>query len=272
MCTVSSIASVHKWNMPTICPACGSKIILSDNHKQMYCSNKFGCPSYAEGKLACWTKTIGAKDFGVSTIQDIVKLGFTSIADLYEDKVYNELKKLDGYGDKSISTLKKEIEDHKNLSFAKFISGFNLDGFGETQIQKILDFTKKTTVEELSCVNNFKCDGIGEELNRKFIDEFSLKLGEMKKVEKLVNIESEKAVASGLKLSRLSFCFTGKACMPRSKLEEMVIANGCTVSAVKKGLSYLVTDDENSTSSKFIAATKLGIKKMTSKEFLELMT
>ena len=272
MCTVTSISSIHNWNMPTVCPACGSKIILSDNHKQMYCSNKSGCPSYAEGKLACWTRTIGAKDFGVSTIQDIVKLGFASIADLYEDKVYDALKKLDGYGDKSINSLKKEIAEHKNMSFAKFISGFNLDGFGETQIQKILDFTKKTSVTELSLIKDVKCEGIGDELSKRFVDEFALKLDEMKKVEKLVTIESEKKISSGSKLSGLSFCFTGKACMPRSKLEEMVIANGGSVSAVKKGLSYLVTDDENSSSSKFIKATKLGVKKITSKEFLELIT
>ena len=92
----------------------------------------------------------------------------------------------------------------------------------------------------------------------------------MKKVEKLVTIDSEKKISSGSKLSRLSFCFTGKACMPRSKLEEMVISNGGSVSAVKKGLSYLVTDDTESGSSKNVKAKELGIPVITSTAFVEM--
>lgn len=59
--------------------------------------------------------------------------------------------------------------------------------------------------------------------------------------------------------------------MPRAKLEAMVVENGGTNSAVKKGLTYLVTDDTESGSAKNVKAKELGIPVITSTEFLKLV-
>ena len=71
------------------------------------------------------------------------------------------------------------------------------------------------------------------------------------------------------KLSGLSFCFTGKAeaIGTRTDCENLVIKYGGIISTVKKGLSYLVTDDINSGSSKNKKAKELGIPTITSYEF-----
>jgi len=73
-------------------------------------------------------------------------------------------------------------------------------------------------------------------------------------------------------LSGFSFCFTGElATMKRSRAEALVKSLGGSVrSAVAKGLSYLVTNDPLSGSSKNKKAGSLGVAIIDEKAFLEL--
>ena len=74
------------------------------------------------------------------------------------------------------------------------------------------------------------------------------------------------------KLNGMSFCFTGAGCKPRKELQMLVEENGGIVkSGVAKGLSYLVSDDKDSTSSKMVKAKSLGITLISSSEFLEMI-
>jgi DNA ligase (NAD+) len=113
---------------------------------------------------------------------------------------------------------------------------------------------------------------VSEEVIKKFADEFMLKLWDMVDAigTGLFKLEAAKKVeVKDGKLTGKSFCFTGKAeaIGSRSKCEELVIANGGTISSVKKGLSFLVTDDTESGSSKNKKAKELGIPVITSFEF-----
>ena len=85
----------------------------------------------------------------------------------------------------------------------------------------------------------------------------------------IITIES----LSDGKLSGLSFCFTGELkTMKRQDAEFLVKENGgSSKSSVTKDLSYLVTNDTTSGSSKNIKAQKLGIKIINEEEFLELL-
>ena len=60
--------------------------------------------------------------------------------------------------------------------------------------------------------------------------------------------------------------------MKRSDAEKMVkAAGGTTKSSVTKDLSYLVTNDVSSGSSKNRKAAELGIPVVTEKEFLQML-
>ena len=73
-------------------------------------------------------------------------------------------------------------------------------------------------------------------------------------------------------LSGKSFCFTGElVTMKRSDAEKIVKENGGTCkSSVTKDLSYLVTNDVSSGSSKNAKAAKLGIPVIDEKAFLAM--
>ena len=81
-----------------------------------------------------------------------------------------------------------------------------------------------------------------------------------------------KQVGGGL-LAGKSFCFTGElVTMKRADAEQLVKKNGGSIkSSVTKDLSYLVTNDTTSGSSKNQKAAKLGIPVIDEKTFLELI-
>ena len=80
-------------------------------------------------------------------------------------------------------------------------------------------------------------------------------------------------VTSGGTLEGKSFCFTGELrTMKRADAQNLVKEKGGSVkSSVVKGLSYLVTNDTSSGSSKNKRAAELGIPVITEEEFLALV-
>ena len=81
-----------------------------------------------------------------------------------------------------------------------------------------------------------------------------------------------KIPVEGGSLSGLSFCFTGELSMKRSQAEQLVKEHGGTTkSSVVKGLSYLVTNDTASGSSKNKKAAQLGIPVIDETAFMKLL-
>ena len=50
---IHTLATSHKWNLPTVCPVCGGELTLSDNHCQLRCVNEF-CKSKFSGRIGKW--------------------------------------------------------------------------------------------------------------------------------------------------------------------------------------------------------------------------
>ena len=271
---VIDLAKAHKWNLPTVCPKCGGELILSENHKQLYCGNT-NCKSYIAGRLNKWTIVNNIKEFGTATIEKIAEK-FDSINCIYKDEVYDWLKTLDGYGERSVAKMRKEIEDHKSMTLAKFIAGFNIEDIGEKVAQKIIDNVgaKKLSDLQNKDYNNFEGDGIRKLTAMKFANGMAALADDMNETLKYVTLieEGGNEKVSGGNLEGMSFCFTGAMAHKRSDLEKMVVENGGTISGVNKKLTYLVQQDPNSTSGKSEKAKELGIKIISPEEFLKMIS
>jgi DNA ligase (NAD+) len=192
---------------------------------------------------------------------------------------YNVIMSKNGY--KIHMNLHKALA--KPMTLAKFVSLFDLRGFGE---KKFLDLDQLPQFKgfyenPLEVLMNMKLQDfqtshpasmVSLDVISKFAYEFGLKRRDMLNAIKtgLFKLEAAKKIeVKDGKLSGKSFCFTGKAeaIGTRSKCEELVIANGGTISKVNKTLSFLVTDDTESGSSKNKKAKELGIPVITSFEF-----
>ncbi|MBR4792228.1 MAG: hypothetical protein IK038_14000 [Bacteroidaceae bacterium] len=274
MSTLQELATQHNWNLPTVCPVCGSALELSPNHMHLTCTNEF-CSSRASGTIAKWCSIIGIKELGLTTIEKVQEQGFFSTI----GKAYQELDDtaIDAYMipllGKNWANIRKEFGAHREMSLAQFIAGYNIAGIGEKQVQKVIDFY---SIKEFSgffwsdSSQRFICDGIGSVLSQKLSKGLEVNKADMEETIKHIRIIKQE-LATG-SLTGKSFCFTGAMEYKRKDLQDMVTAQGGTnLDSVTKNLTYLVIADPNSTSGKAKKARDLGITLISPEQFLEMV-
>jgi DNA ligase (NAD+) len=266
-------------HLPTVCPCCGGDLTITESGF-VECQN-MSCKNKVKHMFAEFFTKLEVEGAGEGFIENLAaeKKTITEVLQMSNTDFYNVIMSKNGY--KIHMNLHKALA--KPMTLAKFVSLFDLRGFGE---KKFLDLDQlapfKGVYEEPEAVlagvtaedlkKHHPASMVSEDVIAKFAFEFCLKREDMVNAIKtgLVKLEAAKKVeVKDGKLSGKSFCFTGKAeaIGSRSKCEELVIANGGTISSVKKGLSFLVTDDTESGSSKNKKAKELGIPVITSFEF-----
>lgn len=274
--TLETLSTTHNWNLPTVCPVCGEPLVLSENHKQLSCSNAF-CSSRSSGTIAKWCEKMKIMEMGLTTIEKIQEYGyFMSISSMYDQIDNPDVNKTmkNEFG-KVWSNIKKQIQSHMECTLAQFISGYNIPGVGEKQVQKIMDNLNLKEFNDFFLTDNpcrFICDGIGEIISTKLHEGLSKNRDDMVKTLTAVTVLVPKTVNTDSKLGGKSFCFTGAMEYKRAVLQGYVDREGgVNKDTVGKGLDYLVMADPNSTSSKAVKARSLGITIISPEEFLVMV-
>lgn len=264
---------------PSKCQVCGSELV--DEGTRLYCPNKL-CPKRILHQLMKWVGVIDIRDFGETLITQLYNTGLLkSISDIYSLTV----ESLTPYflKEKSLTEEKKSlgaqkvydsIQAHREVSLEKFIAGFDIEGIGETIVEKLTQAGYDTLEKILDLTEEQIADvyGFAEILAHTF------RTGLDENKEEMLSLVEEgkikiKENRTNLKLSGKSFCFTGELhSMKRTDAQNLVKENGGSVkSSVVKGLSYLVTNDTSSGSSKNVKASELGIPVINEEEFLALL-
>lgn len=263
--------------IPNKCETCGTELV--DDGSRLYCPNK-ECPKRILHQLLKWQQVVDIRDLGETLITSLYKDGrLKSISDIYtltvEELVPYFLNEESIEAEKESLGAKKvyaSIQSHKKMNLATFIAGFDIEGFGETLAEKIVaagfDSLQKmldATEEQIAAVYGF-----AEITAHTIVAGLKENAEEMRKLaDGIIEIEQ----AGGGKLSGKSFCFTGElVTMKRADAEQLVKKNGGqTKSSVTKDLSYLVTNDTSSGSSKNQKAAKFGIPIINEEEFLKMV-
>lgn len=262
---------------PDKCECCGSKLI--DNGSRLYCPNK-KCSKRILHQLLKWVQVADIRDLGETLVTQLFEKGkVQSISDLYklsaedltpfflnEESLAAEKKSL---GAEKVAA---SIQNHRKMSLAVFVAGFDIEGIGETTVEKLvaagfntLNALLNMTVEQASAVYGF-----AEILAKTAVDGLNENALEMRFLaENFVEIVQDSAG----KLVGKSFCFTGELhSMKRNDAEALVKVNGGTCkSSVTKDLSYLVTNDVSSGSSKNQKAVKFGIPVINEEQFFKML-
>ncbi len=264
--------------VPSKCSCCGETLI--DEGTRLYCPNK-NCSKRVLHQLLKWISVIDIRDFGETLVTSMFNKGAVkSVADIYrltEDSLTpfflnadSMEKEKDSLGAKKVY---ESIQSHKKMSLSVFIAGLDIEGIGETTVQKLID-AGYTNLEKLQ---NASVDAIASVYGFAEIMAKTFKKG-LEENHSLIKELLEKGLVSleetgEGKLTGKSFCFTGElVTMKRNDAEALVKKNGGSCkSSVTKDLNYLVTNDTTSGSSKNVKAAKLGIPVITEEEFLALI-
>lgn len=264
-------------NLPNVCPVCGGDLEVLENG-MIRCINK-SCEQKVAHKIEKCLDKLGVKGAGpayfTKASKDCKNLFdyLSSITKSDEESV----KWANGInGEKVAKKVRAALK--KEIAISTFISCFDIEAVGEGQIDKVLAAIPKADLNFFlhpGSSKQFICEGISDILADKIYYGMIENVEEIEKCLSFFNVKSNepKVEKKGGKLAGLSFCFTGKAetIGSRQDCEKLVTSLGGTISSVKKGLNYLVTDDTESGSSKNKKAKELGIKTITSFEFKKLI-
>lgn len=275
----ASRAALTPVVQPQVCGVCGTALV--DEGTRLYCPNK-ECSKRILHQLMKWNTVVDIRDLGETLIRTLFADGTVrSISDIY--KLDGETLRPYFLNEESMSKEKLSlgaekvalsIQNHRAVTLPRFVAGFDIEGIGETLVEKLIAGGYNTlsklfdaTEEQIASVYGF-----AEILAHTFVQGMAENREEMESLVNSGTIRLNEGSTDGL-FSGKSFCFTGElVTMKRADAENLVKENGGMVkSSVVKGLSYLVTNDTASGSSKNVRAAQLKVPVITEKEFLALL-
>ena len=266
--------------IPEICGTCGSK--LQNDGTRLFCPNP-KCSKRALHQIEKWVSVLDIRDFGSTLIKNLFDAkDIQSISDIY--KLTEETLTKHFLNEESIEKDKvslgakkvlQAIEKSRNVSLAKFIAGFDIEGIGENMVEKLIEagFSSLDSLLNASETDFENVYMFAKITAKTLFNGLKDNKEEMENLVKNQIITIESAEIENPKLAGLSFCFTGELyTMKRAEAEKKVKAlGGTTKSSVVKGLSYLVTNDTTSGSAKNVKAQSLGIPVINEEEFLKML-
>lgn len=216
--------------------------------------------------------------FNVLEIKNISGKSIEDIIDFYKltepqqifDCDFDQIKKLNGWGDSKVQIIKQQFEDKCNIDIIQLIRMLSITNLGTNRIIEIINTFQIKTLDEiynLSVKDFLKVSGIQENLGNHIYDS----LQKRKKLaysllEKLTLKEGQKIISDELK--NLSFSITGKTSMKRKDFENLIESKGGKITSINKA-NYLITNNDDSGSTKNKKAAELGVSIISENDFFQ---
>jgi DNA ligase (NAD+) len=266
--------SSRPWRMPKVCPSCGTPLVRREGEADHRCLNKVGCPSQGQEWLFHFAGR-GAMDIeglGYMTLMALIDEGFVQDpADIY-GLTADQLSRLDGFAEKSITNLLTQIEGSKDRPLWRLLVGMNIRHVGSHVAQLLAGAFG--SIDALMAAEEDAIDdvpGIGPEIAasvRGWFDEPE----NVALIERLrdagVRLADEAASQEGAQalLGKTIVLTGGMETLSREEATELAQAAGARVaSSVSKKTAFVVAGDNPGT--KFEKAVALGVEIVDEAEF-----
>ena len=267
--------------IPNTCPCCGSKaeIKYTDNSQFLMCTNP-DCSAKALAKFTHFVSRNCVNIDGLSekTLEQLISNEFlNSYRDIYYLSEHSRaLTRLEGLGEKSVSTLLQSIEKSRNIKLSNFINAIGIPNVGLSTAKDIANYFENDILAFLAeCMhtNYTSIEGVGEKtassikewLDNNYIEVFDL-------AKEFEFITEEKKAATENPFNGKALCVTGKLNhFTRDGINAKITELGAkAASSVSSKTDYLITN-EQSGSSKYKKAVELNVPIITEDEFLKMI-
>jgi DNA ligase (NAD+) len=264
------------FRMPDGCPSCGTALV--ERGPFTVCPNRFDCPAQLAGQLIHFgsRKALDIEGLGEETAKQLVESGLVRhLPDLF-DVTATQLLPLEGFAEKSATSLVAAIEKASRPELARFLFALGIPEVGVTVARDLARaFGSFARVRAASFEELQRVDGIGPTMAdaiRTFFED--ARAGEI--LDKLlakvvVQDEAQPAGLGAQPLAGLKFVFTGGlSSMSRDDAKAKVEALGAkAVGSVSKATDYVVAGEE--AGSKLEKAQELGLKILDEEAFLAFL-
>lgn len=264
--------------VPCSCPICGSSttIIQNGDVEVLFCDNP-NC----EGKLInrldhfCSKKGLDIKGLSKKTLEFLVNEGqIFELGDIFKLKSFEkQWINSPGFGPRSVRNIFNAIEKAKHCTLEAFISAIGIPLIGRTvakDLCKHIDSYEDFRAKANNHYNFSKINGFAEAKTSAIWNFDFTEADEVYKFLTIQNNNSKETSKNINNLTNLNFVITGKlkTYKNRDALKQVIEARGGRVGgAISVKTSYLINNDNTSTSAKNVTAKKLNIPIISEEEF-----
>lgn len=164
---------------PDTCPVCGATVIQESGQVARRCVNTLGCPAQRIGELEHFVSRKGFDIDGLGTrqLELFISRGWIkNAADIFTLIARHgvDIKKLDGFGEKSVSNLNAAIEHARDIELHRFLFAIGIPEVGEVTAKILarafgnLDALRTAPVWKLKQI-----DGIGDVMADEIVSFFA---------------------------------------------------------------------------------------------------
>ncbi|PHV71941.1 DNA ligase (NAD(+)) LigA [Sporanaerobium hydrogeniformans] len=269
---------------PENCPVCGAHTLIKQDKatKTLICTNA-NCRAQRLNAFIHFTKRDAMNIEGLSeaTLDKFLKRGYLEdFSSLYHLQDYKEeIKKMEGFGEKSYAKLVASIEKSREVKMPQFLFALGIAQIGLGTAKLICKYFENdlSKIQVASAEELVTIGGIGpvtaKELNEYFtLEENQKMLERLLKEIHFIREEVEQVIDSPI--IGKTFVVTGEVMhfKNRKELQAQIEALGGKVTgSVSKSTHYLINNDNTSGSSKNKKAKELGVPIITEEEFLQLI-
>lgn len=263
-------AAPGKNKIPDHCPSCGGRVEIEEI--RLVCPNP-ACPAQLKETILHFIEKIGIEELSSKRLDEMIRAkAVKAIPDLYRLDI-ETLKTLDKTKDKLAQKLFDNIQRTKEVSLKTLLSSLGLSGGAYNKCEKVVDAgidniekIKQLTEERLK-----EIEGFAEISAKEFATSLKSKLPLIDELLELgFKFKTEGSPIKG-PLSGKRICITGALSEKRSVMEKKIRdSGGVIVDSVSKNTDILLTNETESSSSKFKKAKELGIQIVSEDKILRM--
>lgn len=156
------------FEFPTTCPVCGGAVVQEAGQVARRCINTLGCPAQRIGELEHFVSRKGFDIEGLGTrqLEQFIERGWIETpADIFTLIAHHgdDIKKMDGFGDKSVANLNDAIERARDIPLHRFIYAIGIPEVGQATAKILANaFGTLSAVRAAPVWKLKQIDGIGD--------------------------------------------------------------------------------------------------------------
>jgi DNA ligase (NAD+) len=269
----------QKIIFPTTCPVCSHQLFKTEDEAVWRCTN-INCAAQVVERIIHFVSkdAMDIRSFGDANVRKFYELGFLKDVPGVYTLPFDDIRKMGGFGEKSITNLQEAIVKSKTQPLHRVIYGLGIRYVGETTAK-----TLANAVENLKDFIHFteeqlqQLDDVGVKVAKSVYSFFSNaeNISLINRLQELgVKLKNEKnTIATDGNLTGKTFLFTGTLNkLKRSEAEAMVEnGGGKIVGSVSSKLNYLVVGED--AGSKLEKAKKINTVQIISEEdFIKMLS
>ena len=263
---------------PDKCPVCGGNVVQESGQVARRCVNTLGCPAQRIGELEHFVSRKGfdIDGLGVKQLELFISRGWiNNAADIFTliARHGDDIRRLDGFGEKSVSNLNAAIERARNIDLHRFLFAIGIPEVGEVTA-KILarSFGTLDAIRNAPAWKLKQTNGIGDVMANEIVSFFADAHNVRVLDELLAQVkirESEPATPQSGPLAGKKVVLTGTlANYTRDAAREILERMGARVQSSVSAKTDIVLAGADA-GSKLTRANELGITVWSESDFVD---